>query len=108
MILPMLILPLVTPLESLSLSDAVGLNGCRVVCTAKITAPGYYWNGFTILGCPERNDRIERTVMLDGERLDAEGQEVLVAGTLKVVHHGPNVVNGMPVPAWSEIVVVED
>ena len=112
MILPILffpvVTPLVTPLESLPLSDAVKLNGCRVVCMAKITSPGYFWNGYTVLGCTDQHDRIDRTVMLDGEHLDAEGQEVLVVGTPKVVHYGPNVVNGMPVPAWSEIAVVED
>jgi hypothetical protein len=86
----------------------VKLNGCRVICTAKITSPGYYWNGWTVLGCPDRQDRVDRTVMLDGERLDAEGQEVLVVGKLKVVHHEATFVNGMPVPAWSEIAVVED
>jgi hypothetical protein len=35
-----------------------------------------------MLVCPDGHDRI---VMLDGERLHAEGQEVLAVGTLKVV-----------------------
>jgi hypothetical protein len=33
---------------------------------------------------------------------------VFVVGTLKVLHYGATVVNGMPVPARSEIVVVKN
>ena len=103
-----LFLPLSLPLESLSLGDAVQLAGRRVALTAKFTAPSYEWNGYTIVGCADHPDGIERGAMLVGERLIAADERILVVGKLKVVQHAPTVVNGVAVPVWSEIVVVED
>ena len=106
--LPILLLPLPIALDELSLPDAVAESGRRVVVSVQFDKPAYEWNGYTIVGCADHPDGIERGAMLVGERLIAADERILVVGKLKVVQHAPTVVNGVAVPVWSEIVVVED
>jgi hypothetical protein len=108
MLVPVLFLPFVVPLESLPLDDALQLSGRRVVCTAKLESMPQFWGSYTVYGCEDAPDKIERGVMLAGERLDSEGERVVVIGILKVVPYAPSRVNGVALPARAEIVVVED
>ena len=48
----------------------VAFSGRRAVCTAELEHPPQFWGGYTGYGCA---DRVERGVMLAGNRLDTEG-----------------------------------
>jgi DNA replicative helicase MCM subunit Mcm2 (Cdc46/Mcm family) len=61
----------------------------------------------TIVG-PGR-DGAEWSVFLKGNRLDDvnPGDRLKVRGVLRVIEHPPARVNGMMVPAWTEVRVTE-
>ena len=45
---------------------------------------------------------------VEGERLDINaGDRLRVLGTLRIIEHPAAVVNGMIVPAWSEVRITE-
>jgi len=59
-------------------------------------------------GPADRDDDVERGAVLLGKRLDVkEGERLVVRGTLRVIHHKGDVVNGVIVPAWFEVRVTE-
>jgi hypothetical protein len=62
----------------------------------------------TVCGPADRGDGIERVVVLKGAGRDVEDRWITVTGKLKVIDNPAAVVNGVAVPAWTEIRVEEE
>lgn len=98
------------PLDTLPLADARKLDGRRVVAmftaaTVPVTLP----TGDTSVGLGEADDGTERGVILRGHRLDMDpGDRLIVGGTLHVIDHPADFVNGIMVPAWVEVRVEQE
>jgi hypothetical protein len=57
--------------------------------------------GRTMVGAADRDDHAERGTLLLGKRLDVKlGERLTVRGTLRVIQHKADVVNGVIVSAW--------
>jgi hypothetical protein len=86
-------------LYELSVEEAVKLRGQRVEVFLEVGCPVDVGSGFTVAGCYERNDGLERHVYLTGERHDIEaGDKLTVSGLLSVIEHDEAKVNGVLVP----------
>jgi hypothetical protein len=60
--------------------------------------------GFTTVGPDDQDDEVERVVYPTGERYDIDhGDKITVRGTLRLIRHAEAKVNGVVVPAWTEI-----
>ena len=95
-------------LGGMSLDRARGLDGKPVTVSLIAAKPAYTLLGRTMLGCADRDDEVERGAILMGRRFDVkEGERIVVRGTLRVVRHRGDVVNGVIVPAWWELRVEE-
>ena len=87
-------------------------HGKPVVATLTATGEGYTHRLrgklVTVLGVAGREDDAAG-VLLKGNRLDIrEGDVLEVRGVLKVIDHEAATVEGVIVPAWSEVVVEEE
>jgi hypothetical protein len=94
-------------LGALSLERARVLDGKPVTVSFLVAKPPYTLLGRTVVGAADRDDGLERTAVLLGKRLEAEGRRVTVRGRLRLLHHRPDTVNGTAVPAWWEVRVEE-
>src|SRR5438105_2403819 len=97
---------LAAPLDlyELTVEQARKLHSCRVEVFLEVGCPVDVGDGFTVAGAYERNDGVERNVYLKGEHHDiAAGDKLTVSGTLLVIRHKEATVNGVRVPAWTEI-----
>jgi len=93
-------------LEAITPAQARRLDGKKVTVLVRVSKPTYTWAGRTILGIGD--DDTDRSIHLLGERLDVdEGDEITVAGTLRLIRHPAQVVNGIRVREWEEIRVEE-
>jgi hypothetical protein len=95
------------PLDNLSLNRAHTLDGKRVLATILVAKPPFTLNGSTIVDADDKADGIERTAILVGRRLDAEGKRIVVAGTLRVIEHPARQVGQELLLPWIEIRVEE-
>jgi hypothetical protein len=82
-------------------ADAVPLNGRYVRATFTVADPPQHTEFTTVIGCG--HDEEERAAYLPKDLLIDRGDTVTVAGILEVVPHPPLLVNGVRVPAWTEI-----
>lgn len=91
-------------LDDISLDLARAMDGRVVVSTFLCEKPSYTFSGATIIGAADRGDGIERTAVVDGDRLDLDmGMRVTIFGVLRVIDHEAAFVNGVFVPGWVEI-----
>jgi len=95
------------PLDNLGIDHARTLDGKRVLVSLLAGKPPYAFKGSTIIGTDDSQDGVERTAVLVGRRLDAEGKRVVVAGTLRVIEHPARQVGRELVLPWVEIRVEE-
>ncbi|HJZ55560.1 MAG TPA: hypothetical protein VKE74_11400 [Gemmataceae bacterium] len=92
--------PVRVQLQWLSLEKARALNGKMVRASFGVGKPPDSSNGFTVIGCDDQPDGIERGAVLRGEDLDVEeGDWKTVVGRLRVIDHTARVVNGVRVEA---------
>ena len=98
------LLPQPISLSTIRLDEARELHGRFVVAKFVIATPCFTWKNRTIIGAADRDDGIERTAVVRGIRRDLDqGRRVAVLGILRVIDHGSATVNGVAVPAWTEI-----
>ncbi|MCE9564441.1 MAG: hypothetical protein K8U57_20580 [Planctomycetes bacterium] len=95
-------------LGATTLDRASTLDTQPVTVSFIVGRPTYTLLGRTMAGTVDRDDDVERGAVLLGKRLDVkEGERVTVRGTLRVIQHKADVVNGAIVPAWYEVRVTE-
>lgn len=96
-------------LELISLRQARYLEGKPAIATFIVGKPPYTFKSSTIVGTEDTPDWIERTVVLNGKRLDVkEGRRLTVTGTLRVIDHTARRIGKEVVPPWTEIRVEEE
>jgi hypothetical protein len=74
-----------------------------VLVSLVVAKPSYTLVGSTVIGAADRDDGAERTAVLRGNHLDIVGDRVVVVGVVRVIEHGPYVVNQVLVERWVEL-----
>ena len=98
------LLPQPITLSTIRLDRARELQGQFVLARFVIATPCFTLKNRTVIGAADRDDGIERTAVVRGIRRDLDmGRRVSVLGILRVLDHGSATVNGVSVPAWTEI-----
>ena len=98
------LLPQPVAFSTLRLGEARELHGRFVIAKFVIATPCFTLKNRTVIGAADRDDGIERTAVVRGIRRDLDvGRRVSVLGILRVIDHGSSTVNGVAVPAWTEI-----
>ncbi|VTR92529.1 unnamed protein product [Gemmata massiliana] len=100
--------PLPLSLDTISVERARTLNGKPVIVTMFVAKPIDQLRGRTIVGAVDLPDGIERGAHLNGHCYNLEGTRITVTGTLWVIDHRAAFVDGVLVPAWTEIRVEEN
>ncbi|AMV29308.1 hypothetical protein VT84_33240 [Gemmata sp. SH-PL17] len=99
--------PLPLSLDTISVERARMLDGKQVTVTMFVAKPIDQSPDCTIVGAVDLPDGIERGAHLNGHRYDLEGTRITVTGKLWVIDHPGAFVEGVLVPAWTEIRVEE-
>lgn len=95
-------------LDSVTIDRARVLEGRLVLAKFTVGKPSMTWTTragakLTITGAADR-DGCERTAIVSGHRLNFDvGKKAAVVGRLQVLDHRADFVNGVLVPAWTEI-----
>ncbi len=95
--------PLPLSLDTISVERARMLDGKTFTVTMFVAKPIDQSLGRTIVGAVDLLDGIERGAHLNGHRYDLEGTRITVTGRLWVIDHRAAFVDGVLVPAWTEI-----
>jgi hypothetical protein len=99
--------------DTITPKAAAALHGQRVTITLTPELPAYTWGKgkrlVTVAG-PIPIDDVERTVMLKGNRMreaDRSPERLTVRGTLRVIRHPADTINGVAFGAFTEVRVEE-
>jgi hypothetical protein len=69
-----------------------------------VAKPVYTLLGRKMVGTADRDDDVEHGAVLLGKLWDVkEDERIVVRGTLRVIRHRGDVVNGLAVKAWEEV-----
>src|SRR5687768_4397627 len=107
--LALLLLPEPISLDGITVERARAMHGKLVAASFIVAKPSFTWRDcrggtLTVIGAADREEWCERGAVLKGNGLDIDmGKRVPVVGALRVIDHGPYVVNRVLVPAWTEI-----
>lgn len=99
--LPFLVLPIF--FNDLEPIQADELKGKKITVRLQIGSPSFTWKGRTITGAGEQPDGISRTVTLKGRRDLEPGDVITVTGFVRIILHPRSQVNGVIIPAWTEL-----